>query len=386
MNVPAWFGYTFVYVPITPAWCEAARDAGKGAEMKRTRAASQANTLLLWSAMAVLALAIFAADTATDREIAFSVLYVVVVLLSVWSGRPGVVAAVGAGCAVLMVASFVLSPTGSLRVGLINCVLSLIASGATTYLAIKIEAADRAVLQAQADLAHMSRVSTMGELTSSIAHEVSQPLAAIVSNGNAAIRWLAATPPNEAEVRAALDRIVEAADRAGAVVNRVRGLAKRAPPSRQPVDIAAMIYETLAVARGEIRGSQIQLRTEVASTLPAVIGDRIQLQQVVLNLVINAIEAMAGTDAAHRDLLVSAATDGPTVTVAVRDSGQGLPAAPTDQIFEAFCTTKPDGLGVGLAISKSIIEAHGGSIYAARNYPRGAVFGFTLPAAAPAQR
>lgn len=334
---------------------------------------------LLWLVIALLSAAIFAADTVTELQIAFAVLYVVVVLLSVQSGRPGGVMLVGAACAFLTIVSYLLTRFGDPDAGLANCGLSLLAIGATTYLALRIEAANLATRQAQADLAHMSRMMLVGELGTSIAHEVSQPLAAIVANGNAAIRWLGASPSNAEEANKALDRIVEAAGRAGDVIGRVRGLASRRPPSREPIDIAELVQETLALALGEIRGSQISLRTELAGDLPMVTGDRVQLQQVILNFVVNAIEALKARGADERDLLVSLATDGKKVTLSVRDNGVGLSQGSQDKVFDAFYSTKPGGMGVGLAISRSIIEAHGGGIYAAPNYPRGAVFGFTLP-------
>jgi len=334
---------------------------------------------LLWLAIAVLMSGIFVADTITELQIAFAVLYVVVVLISVQAGRPRAVMLVGTICVLLTIVSYLLSRFGDRDAGLANCALSLVAIGAATYLALRIEAANLAARQAHADLAHMSRMMLVGELGTSIAHEVSQPLAAIAANGNAALRWLSASPPNGAETRKALERIVEAAGRAGDVIGRVRGLAARKPPSRELVDMAELVQETLALALGEIRGSQIGLRTELANDLPAVTGDRVQLQQVILNFVVNAIEALKAGRADDRDLLVSLATDGRKITLSVRDNGVGLVQGALDKIFDPFYSTKPGGMGVGLAISRSIVEAHGGDVYAAPNYPSGAVFGFTLP-------
>lgn len=346
--------------------------------MKREADGLHLEKPLLWSAIVVLVAGIFVADTVTSLEVAVAVLYVVVILLSVWTGSPRAMILVGAGCAILTVVSYLLTRFGDRDSGLANTGLSLVAIGATTYLALKIEAANLAMRQAQADLARMSRVILVGELGTSIAHEVSQPLAAIVANGNAAIRWLGASPPNRDEVRKALERIVEAAGRAGDVIGRVRGLAARKPPSREAVDLVELAQETLALALGEIRGSQIALRTELAN-LPVVAADRVQLQQVILNFVANAIDAMKADRSGERDLLVSLATDGKKITFSVRDSGVGLPQGSLDKVFDPFYSTKPGGMGVGLAISRSIVEAHGGAVYAAPNYPRGAVFGFTLP-------
>ncbi|MFF0949664.1 sensor histidine kinase [Rhizobium leguminosarum] len=336
-------------------------------------------TPVLWLGVVAFSILIFIADTVTDLEIAFAVLYVSVILISVRSGRPRAVIAVGAGCVILTVSSYLLTPRGDPESGLMNCALSLLAIGATTYLAIRIEAGEARARQAQSELARMSRVMIMGELGASIAHEVSQPVTAIAANGNAALRWLSASPANQDEALRAIDRIVKDADRAGEVIGRVRRLVARASPSRDSIDMAEAVTEALALIRNEIRRNDILLHTELANDLPAVTGDRVQLQQVVLNFVFNAIEAMSGVDTERRELLVSAATDGRKVTVSVRDSGVGVPPSDLDRIFQAFYTTKPTGTGMGLAICRSIIEMHGGTIYAAPNFPRGTVFGFTLP-------
>lgn len=337
--------------------------------------------------LALLAAAIFLADTYTDLEIAVAVLYVAVILVSVWFDRPAVVLWVGAASAGLTILSYLLTPRGAEHAGLVNCLLSLIAIGATTYLAIRIEAAEARARQARAELAHISRVTMMGELTASIAHEVSQPLAGIVANGHAALRWLAATPADPAEARRALERVVADADRAGDVIGRVRRMVAKAPPSRETVDMAALIEDVLSLTRSEIRKAQVTLRTDLADDLPPVIADRVQLQQVVLNLLVNAAEAIGQQETGPRDMLVGAATDGERVTVSIRDTGVSLAPAAIERIFDAFHSTKPGGMGMGLAISRSIVEAHGGTIYAAANPPRGMVFGFTLPVrAATAER
>lgn len=336
----------------------------------------------LWLAIVVLSAAIFVADTVTDLEIAFAVLYVAVVLISARAARPGSVIVVGAGCGALTIVSYLLTRFGDPDAGLANCALSLLAIGATTYLALRIEAANLAAQKAHTELAHMSRIMLVGELGTSIAHEVSQPLAAIAANGNAAMRWLSASPPNGAEAQRALQRIVEAAGRAGDVIGRVRGLATRTPPSRKPVAMAELVQETLTLVLGEIRTSQIALRTELGTGLPEVMGDRVQLQQVILNFVVNAIDAIEAGRGGERELLVSLAADDEKVTLSVRDSGVGLAPGSLDKVFDPFYSTKPGGMGVGLAISRSIVEAHGGAVYAAPNYPNGAVFGFTLPTGA----
>ncbi|MDR6873661.1 C4-dicarboxylate-specific signal transduction histidine kinase [Bosea sp. BE125] len=334
---------------------------------------------LLWLGLWVFVAAIFAADTVTDREIAFAVLYVAVILIAAQSGRTRLIASIGVGCAVLTVVSYVLTTHGDRQSGLVNGALSLLAIATTTFLAIRNETTEARARQALADLAHMARVTTMGELTASIAHEVSQPLAGIVANGHAALRWLDASPPSPDEARRALGRVVTDADRAGEVIGRVRRLVTKSPPSRDRVDLAGLIDEALVLARTELRRNRVVLRTDYGADLPPPLVDRVQLQQVILNLVVNAAETMGGLETGPRDLLVSAAADASKITVSIRDTGVSLAPVAIAQVFEAFYTTRPGGMGMGLAISRSIVEAHGGTIYAALNHPRGMVFGFTLP-------
>jgi len=333
----------------------------------------------LWLGIAILAGLIFIGDTITDLEIAFAVLYVSVILISVYSGRTGAIAFVGVACAVLTVVSYFLTRHGASQAGLVNSTLSLLAIGATTYLAIRIERLDARARLAQSELARMSRLMIVGELGTSIAHEVSQPITAIAANGNAALRWLSATPADQDEARRAIERIVMDAGRAGDVIGRVRGLVARSAPSRDRIDLIEAITDVLELVRSEIRKSQILLRTELASDLPLVIGDRVQVQQVILNLIMNAIEALTEVDAEARELLVSAAADESKITVSVRDSGIGVPLATLDTIFDAFYTTKPMGVGMGLSISRSIVEAHGGKIWATLNDGPGLTVQFSLP-------
>jgi PAS domain S-box-containing protein len=254
--------------------------------------------------------------------------------------------------------------------------------------------------EAQTELAHVSRVMTMGELTASIAHEVSQPLSGIVTNANASLRWLAGESPNLNQAREAIERIIRDGNRAGGIIGRIRALAKKAPPQKDWLDLNETIGEVIAMARSEIRRNGVSLQTDLANDLPLIAGDRIQLQQVMLNLLINAIEAMNGVRDGLRELEVSSEkvlaitgrsekgtvenkalthADWTHVLVAVRDSGAGLDPQGVDRLFDAFYTTKSQGMGMGLAISRSIVEAHGGRLWAAANLSRGAVFQFTLP-------
>ena len=220
----------------------------------------------------------------------------------------------------------------------------------------------------------------MGQLTSSIAHEVSQPITATVINAKVALRWLGAEPPALDEVRQSLDKIVRDGHRAGDVIDRIRALIKKAPPRKDHLDINEAIREVLEVTRGELVKNGVSVQTDLVDGLPPIEGDRVQLQQVILNLIVNAIEAMRGANDGPRALLISTGiAQGGAVLVAVQDTGPGLDPTKLERLFEAFYTTKPDGLGMGLSICRSIIEAHGGRLWASANTPRGAIFQFALP-------
>lgn len=254
--------------------------------------------------------------------------------------------------------------------------------------------------EAQNELAHVSRVTTVGEFAASIAHEVNQPLAGILTNANAALRWLARNSPNLAEAQQAIDRIIRDGNRAGDVISRMRALFKKAPAAKEPVDINLVIQEVLTLTQPELQKNRVSLRTQFAVDLPTALGDKIQLQQVILNLVVNAIEAMSGVTENQRELHVSsqkiteshsesgqetieakvASEPGSTsLLISVRDAGPGLDPTELKHVFETFYTTKSHGMGMGLAISRSIIEAHNGRLWVTANPPRGAVFQFTLP-------
>ncbi|MEX2742672.1 PAS domain S-box protein [Rhizobium mongolense] len=240
--------------------------------------------------------------------------------------------------------------------------------------------AEEALQKAQAELAHVARVTTMGALTSSIAHEVNQPLAAVVANANAALHWLASQPPNLDEARETVARIVRDGHRAGEVIGRVRALLKKTATVTAQVDLNGLVEDSVALVQGEVRRHRILLRTELAHDLPRVAGDRVQLQQVILNLVMNGIEAMKTIADRPRELLIRSLLDASgAVLVEVQDAGVGLEPQSVERVFEAFYTTKAEGLGMGLAICRSIIEAHGGRLWARTNEPWGAVFQFTLP-------
>jgi signal transduction histidine kinase len=243
--------------------------------------------------------------------------------------------------------------------------------------------AHEALRQAQATLAHATRVATLGELTASIAHEVNQPLAAILNNANAGIVLLSRGGPADlAEARAALDDITLDADRAGAVIERVRALAKRSPPQRERLQLADVVADVLLLAAHELVVRRVAVHRDTLEPLPAVLGDRVQLQQVLLNLVVNGMDAMDALSDGERRLEIGARADTldgkPAATIRVRDCGVGLRPVDRERLFEAFYTTKPNGMGMGLAISRSIIEAHGGRMWVEPNPGPGATFAFTL--------
>jgi two-component system sensor kinase FixL len=235
--------------------------------------------------------------------------------------------------------------------------------------------------QARAELVRVARVTALGELTAAIAHEVNQPLTGLVSSGNACLRWLAGDVPNLKASRESVERMISAGSRAGEVIRRIRALIGKAPPLRDRLNINDAITEVIALIRGEIQRNRIALRTTLSTDVPLVMGDRIQLQQVILNLILNAMEAMSDVSPQPRELSVSSAKDGPNgALVSVRDSGTGLDETVLDRLFEAFYTTKAHGMGIGLAVSRTIIQAHGGRLWAAQNETQGAIFQFTLPA------
>jgi C4-dicarboxylate-specific signal transduction histidine kinase len=229
-------------------------------------------------------------------------------------------------------------------------------------------------------------VATLGELTAAIAHEVNQPLTGLATSGYACLRWLARDPPNLDEARQSVERMINDGRRAGEVIGRIRAMVTKSPSQRGRLSINNAIMEVVALLSAEIQRNRISLQTELSSDLPLIMGDRVQLQQVILNLMMNAIDAMSQTGQSPRELSVAAAMDGSNaVLVTVRDSGRELDETTRERLFDAFYTTKPDGMGMGLAITRRIVEAHGGQIWATPSTPRGAKFEFRLPTDGPQQ-
>jgi C4-dicarboxylate-specific signal transduction histidine kinase len=235
--------------------------------------------------------------------------------------------------------------------------------------------------QLQTELAHANGLATMGQLSASIAHEVKQPIASTVINAQAALRFLELQPPGVEQARRVLAQIVQDGMRAGDIVDGIRALFKKAPSRKEHLDINAAIREVIELTRGEVVKNGVLVQTDLAQGLPLIECDRVQFQQVILNLILNAIEAISGADEGTRELLISTWEAEPNgVLVGVRDSGPGLAPATLERVFDAFYTTKSDGLGMGLSICRSIVEAHGGRLWATGHTPRGAFFQFTIPA------
>lgn len=243
--------------------------------------------------------------------------------------------------------------------------------------------AEQALAQMQTELAHVTRVTAMGEMAASIAHDVNQPLAAIVTNGHACLRWLAGKPPNLDEARLAVERIVQQGTRAAEIISGIRALLKKSPSKKESIDLNRAITEIVAITRAEAQRRRVKLEMHLSPDVPPIHGDRVQLQQVVFNLILNGVEATSAVRDGPRELVVSSENDPRTgVLVSFRDTGVGFENADPGRLFDPFYTTKQGGMGMGLAISRSIIESHRGRIWATANSPRGAVFGFALPATA----
>jgi C4-dicarboxylate-specific signal transduction histidine kinase len=230
--------------------------------------------------------------------------------------------------------------------------------------------------QLEADLAHIGRVSTLGEMAASLAHEIKQPIAAAITSANSCIEWLAHEPPNLDRARAAAARIDKYGNRAAEIIDRIRSLYKKSPPQRELVDVNGIIHEMLSLLNGEATRYSVAMGTKLAAELPKITADRVQLQQVLMNLMLNAMEAMKDSGG---ELTVKSELQDGQLHFSVSDTGVGLPTEGLDQMFSAFFTTKPQGSGMGLAISRSIVESHGGQLWATANDGRGAIFHFTLP-------
>ena len=341
--------------------------------------------------MAGLTATLFALDTATHSEIAVACLYTVVVLLaSRVYGERGILL-VGAGCLGLALVSSIVTVDYDTRIGFINLCISAITISVVTLLLMLGKAAEEARQRveerlqiAEANLSRYNRISLLSEVTASIGHEIKQPLAAIVANSQAASRWLAAEPLNAGEVRGSIARVLRDADRAEAIVDRIVRLARNQPPRKEQSDVNGLIEDVLLLQQTALRKEGVTLRKELSSPLPQVTADRVQLQQVLMNLANNAIEAMRETNSRARELTIASRLgEEGGVIIEVSDTGVGFAKAEPQRLFTSFYTTKPEGMGMGLAISRSIIESHGGALEALQREPHGAVLRISLPVRMP---
>jgi C4-dicarboxylate-specific signal transduction histidine kinase len=264
-------------------------------------------------------------------------------------------------------------------IGAFNTSVSILTTTVATWLILRGQAVETAMRSAQSELARSSRITIMGELTASIAHEVNQPIAGVMTNANACMRWLAANPPDLVEASSAASRIVRDGTRAADIIGRIRKIFAKSSPQYEATDINQLIRETAELLRAQAARHAITIRTDLAPDIPAIAADHVQLQQVLVNLVVNAMDSLRDIPRVREALLKSWQPDGGHVAVSVSDNGCGLPPEHGDRIFATFFTTKPDGTGMGLSISRSIIEAHDGQLRATQNRPFGATFTFTLP-------
>jgi C4-dicarboxylate-specific signal transduction histidine kinase len=246
--------------------------------------------------------------------------------------------------------------------------------------------AEMALRQTQTDLARVSQVTTMGELTASLAHEVNQPIAAAVTNANTCLRWLRRDHPNVEEACEAASRVVKDATRAAEIINRIHRLFRKGTPQQESVDVNEVIREMLVLLRSEARRYYVSIHTNLAGDLPHIMGDRVQLQQVLMNLLVNGIDAMKEVGGTRELMITSQRAENDQLMVSVSDTGVGLPTQHVDQIFDPFFTTKPHGTGMGLRISRSIVESHGGRLWVVDKSPPGAIFCFTLPSKSEAHQ
>ncbi|WP_372393673.1 sensor histidine kinase [Xanthomonas sp. NCPPB 3582] len=343
----------------------------------------RAHHLLNTALIAIAMVVIFVADTTTRYEVAVAVFYTVLIFVSARVLRRRGLITLAALCIVMTAISFALTPHGDLEAGLMNMGISIATIVMIAFLILKAEAARTAAHDAQAHLIRITRVKSLEGLTTSIAHEVNQPLAAIVTSGNACQRWLAQEPPNLDKARQALDRILSDAGRASSIIARVRSLTRGEPPHMSRFDFNKAIVEIIALSQAEIERTGIRLTTELRPDLPSALADRVQIQQVIGNLVLNAIEALASVPEQTRSMRITSEIEEGAIVFSVSDSGIGIPTGVREHLFEAFWTTKEEGIGVGLSISRAIVEANGGQISAEPNAGGGAIFRFSVPSTSP---
>ena len=320
-------------------------------------------TLILAGLAATMA-AIFALDTLTEYAVAAAVFHTAVILVAVRWFSPRLVIGVTALCIALTLASFALTPAGAYRTGLINTGISILAIVITAYLGLKMVAAQNAAHAAQTQLLRITQATSLGQVTASIAHEVNQPLAAIVTSGNACQRWLAQQPPNLEKAGQALERILGDARRASDVIARIRSMARGEGPSKQKFDLNEAVREMVNLSGADLNQRSIAMDLQLAPGLAPAWCDRVQFLQVLGNLLLNAMDAMQDTAAVQRRISVATQALGQQLVLTVTDAGEGLSLQAKSHLFDAFWTTKREGMGLGLNISRHMAEANGGRIWA----------------------
>jgi C4-dicarboxylate-specific signal transduction histidine kinase len=346
--------------------------------------------LLPWTTVG-LALVVFVADVLTPPDCVVSGLYVVVVLMAGRFCRAAALAGVCLACTVLTILAqlfahrLVLGNDQIVYIGAFNTAVSIVAIGLSGYLVARGQNAEVALRQAQSDLTHVSRVTTMGALTASIAHEINQPIAGVVANASACLSWLARAgdAPEINEVREAANRIVRDGTRAAEIIGRIHKIFVKGEIERQSTNINQLLRETIELLGNEAIRHSVTIQVNLEE-IPPIMADPVQLQQVVVNLILNGMDAMRDVAGDRKLVVRSWRLEDRLIAISVADLGQGVPPGHTEQIFDAFFTTKPHGTGLGLAISRSIVEAHDGQLSAMAHQPRGALFQITLPLPAQA--
>lgn len=324
--------------------------------------------------------AIFVVDTSTDYEITAGGFYTAVVLVAALLLRASMVIAVTAACIVLTLLSFAITDSGTYGTGLVNTGINIVIITIATWLALKLIAMEEAAQESHERMLRMARATSLGALTMSIAHEINQPLTAVITSAGACKRWIAQDRPHIHNAQCAIDRIVREADRANAVIVKVRGLFSGKPPRKEPFDFNVLVLEITDLARNRIDRENINLKLCLQKGLPPVVADRVQIGQVIGNLLLNAVESIMASTGPVRELKLTAQMEGvDNIRFCMTDTGTGFAPGEIGQLFEAFWTTKEDGVGLGLPISCSIIKAHGGRLWAEDYEGGGAVFVFVLP-------
>lgn len=321
-------------------------------------------TLATSVGLSIVSGAIFVFDTVTDYAIAAAVFYTTIVLVSARMFSHRTVIGVAAGCIILTIVSFFMTRSGSYDVGAVNTLISILAIACTAYLGLKLVDAEGEAHETRERLLRLARLTTLGQLTGSIAHEVSQPLVAIVTSAGAGQRWLTQEPPNVDRAMVALQRISADSHRASEILDRVRSLSKGEKPKVASFDFNMAIREMVNLATAELYRNDIHFEIDLAIDLPPALADRVQIQQVFGNLILNAIEAMAETEDGERFLMIASSVgENSRLRFTIGDTGPGLATTARERLFDAFWTTKEGGFGLGLTISRTIIEANGGRIW-----------------------